>query len=498
MTRYEQLQEHLKDNQSTWLVTGVAGFIGSNLLEKLLILNQKVVGLDSFDTGYQHNVDQAIQDANHITGKDLSNNFKFINGDIKKLSDCKLACDGVDYVLHQAALGSVPRSIEDPISSNEANINGFVNMLVAARDAKIKRFVYAASSSSYGDNPSLPKVEHMAGNPLSPYAVTKLVNELYADVFARNYNFKTIGLRYFNIFDVTEPIGKIFNGLYNQPYLVVIPVLLMYALYRKNFSDIKHGFYLDGTISKKAEKASNIDLTWMNRFGSIAVFLKNDVRLILRNARPKQVLMMSFLFLFYGLIFYTQETYQKMPAFLAFASMFVTGGFLMTFGQLVPSWDSEYYKLLMSQNIPYKKYLESKWYLMVVAVGISFILSTPYLYFGWKIFGMITAGALFNIGLNSFITLFGGALNRVPIELNVKAKAFSNTNGFNPTQMLIALPKLGLPMLLFYIPYKLVNFEVGLIVLALSGVLGIVFRNFFFLKTIHLNYFSLFSVLTKV
>ena len=154
----------------------------------------------------------------------------------------------------------------------------------------------------------------------------------------------------------------------------------------------------------------------------------------------------------------------------------------MTFGQLVPSWDSEYYKLLMSQNIPYKKYLESKWYLMVVAVGVSFVLSTPYLYFGWKIFGMITAGALFNVGLNSFITLFGGALNRVPIELNVKAKAFSNTNGFNPTQMLIALPKLGLPMLLFYIPYKFINYEAGILFLALSGLLGIIFRNFFLSK----------------
>lgn len=230
------------------------------------------------------------------------------------------------------------------------------------------------------------------------------------------------------------------------------------------------------------ETVNTTDLSWLDRFGSIAVFLKNDLRLIWRNARPKQVLMMSFLFLFYGLIFYTQEAYQKMPAFLAFASMFVTGGFLMTFGQLVPSWDSEYYKLLMSQNIPYRKYLESKWYLMVVAVAISFVLSTPYLYFGWNIFGMIAAGALFNIGLNSFITLFGGALNRVPIELNVKAKAFSNTNGFNPTQMLIALPKLGLPMLLFYIPYKLVNFEVGIMVLALSGVLGIVFKNFFLSK----------------
>ena len=162
-------------------------------------------------------------------------------------------------------------------------------------------------------------------------------------------------------------------------------ILLLFALYRINFNDIKKGFYLDGTISKKIEKISTTDLSWLDRFGSIAVFLKNDLRLIWRNARPKQVLMMSFLFLFYGLIFYTQPTYQKMPAFLAFASMFVTGGFLMTFGQLVPSWDSEYYKLLMSQNIPYRKYLESKWYLMVVAVGISFVLSTPYLYFPAKI-----------------------------------------------------------------------------------------------------------------
>ena len=215
MNRYEQLQEYLNDNQSTWLVTGVGGFIGSNLLEKLLILNQKIVGLDNLDTGYQHNIDQAIQDANCIVGKDLSNNFKFINGDIKNLTDCKQACDGVDYVLHQAALGSVPRSVKDPITTNEANISGFLNMLVAGRDAKIKRFVYAASSSSYGDNLDLPKIEHTIGNPLSPYAVTKLVNELYANVFAKNYDFKTIGLRYFNIF------GKRQDP--NSTYAAVIP-----------------------------------------------------------------------------------------------------------------------------------------------------------------------------------------------------------------------------------------------------------------------------------
>jgi UDP-N-acetylglucosamine/UDP-N-acetylgalactosamine 4-epimerase len=215
MTKYEELQEYLQNNQSTWLVTGVAGFIGSNLLEKLLILNQKVVGLDNFDTGHQHNIDQAVEDANNTTGKDLSGNFKFINGDIRELKDCKQACNGVDYVLHQAALGSVPRSIEDPINTNKANIDGFLNMLVAAKDAKAKRFVYAASSSTYGDHPDLPKVEDKIGNPLSPYAVTKVVNELYANVFAKTYNFKTIGLRYFNIF------GKRQDP--NGAYAAVIP-----------------------------------------------------------------------------------------------------------------------------------------------------------------------------------------------------------------------------------------------------------------------------------
>jgi len=215
MTKYEELQEHLKSSQNTWLVTGVAGFVGSNLLERLLILNQKVVGLDNFDTGHQHNIDQAIEDAEKATGKELNGNFSFINGDIREIEDCKRACDGVDYVLHQAALGSVPRSIEDPINTNRANIDGFLNMLVSSKDAKVKRFVYAASSSTYGDHPDLPKVEDKIGNPLSPYAVTKVVNELYASVFAKTYGFKTIGLRYFNIF------GKRQDP--NGAYAAVIP-----------------------------------------------------------------------------------------------------------------------------------------------------------------------------------------------------------------------------------------------------------------------------------
>ena len=229
MTRYKELQQQLIENQYTWLVTGAAGFIGSNLVEKLLILDQKVIGLDNFETGYQHNLEQAIADAEvalRLEKRQLNrNNFKFIQGDIRDLDDCRAATEGVDFVLHQAALGSVPRSIQDPIRTNEANVDGFLNMLVAAKDAQVTNFVYAASSSTYGDHPGLPKVEEKIGSPLSPYAVTKLVNELYASVFARTYGFKSIGLRYFNIF------GKRQDP--NGAYAAVIPKWLISLINRE-------------------------------------------------------------------------------------------------------------------------------------------------------------------------------------------------------------------------------------------------------------------------
>ena len=211
MSRYGDIKSHLLNNRSTWLITGVAGFIGSNLLETLLKLDQWVVGLDNFSTGHRHNLDEVQS----LVTPEQWNRFSFIEGDIRSLEVCQDACASVDYVLHQAALGSVPRSIEDPITTNENNITGFLNMLMAARDEKVKRFVYAASSSTYGDHPDLPKVEDKIGKPISPYAVTKLVNELYADVFARFYQFKTIGLRYFNIFGARQdPRGS---------YAAVIP-----------------------------------------------------------------------------------------------------------------------------------------------------------------------------------------------------------------------------------------------------------------------------------
>jgi UDP-N-acetylglucosamine 4-epimerase len=236
MTAYEQLRQQLPQAPKTWLVTGVAGFIGSNLLETLLKLDQRVVGLDNFATGHQRNLDEVQT----LVTPDQWSKFHFIQGDIRQLADCQAAMTWhsmspasslssraqtrdplpdtpipVDYVLHQAALGSVPRSLADPIATNETNITGFLNMLVAARDAKVQSFTYAASSSTYGDHPALPKVEENIGNPLSPYAVTKYVNELYASVFARSYGFETIGLRYFNVFGPRQDP--------NGAYAAVIP-----------------------------------------------------------------------------------------------------------------------------------------------------------------------------------------------------------------------------------------------------------------------------------
>lgn len=211
MGKYQTVCEQLKATPKNWLVTGVAGFIGSNLLETLLKLNQTVVGLDNFATGHQYNLDEVQS----LVTTEQWEKFTFIEGDIRNFEDCQKACLGVDYVLHEAALGSVPRSIADPILTNSANITGFLNMLVAARGANVKSFTYAASSSTYGDHPALPKIEENIGKPLSPYAVTKYVNELYADVFARTYGFNTIGLRYFNVF------GKRQDP--NGAYAAVIP-----------------------------------------------------------------------------------------------------------------------------------------------------------------------------------------------------------------------------------------------------------------------------------
>ena len=194
--QYQALQESLQLKPVKWLITGVAGFIGSNLLEKLLLLDQNVIGLDNFVTGHRKNLDEVRS----LVSKSQWKKFQFLEGDITDLKTCTEACEDVVHVLHQAALGSVPRSLQDPISTNNINISGFLNILLAAKDGNVESFTYAASSSTYGDHPALPKTEENIGNPLSPYAVTKYVNELYAHVFNLNYNFSSIGLRYFNVF----------------------------------------------------------------------------------------------------------------------------------------------------------------------------------------------------------------------------------------------------------------------------------------------------------
>ncbi|MFV2060442.1 MAG: NAD-dependent epimerase/dehydratase family protein, partial [Gammaproteobacteria bacterium] len=265
MSQYQKILKELNTTPKKWLVTGVAGFIGSNLLETLLKNNQTVVGLDNFSTGHQHNLDQVKE----LVTKEQWNNFTLFEGDIRNIDDCSNASSNVDYVLHQAALGSVPRSIEDPILTHDNNNSGFLNMLYAAYKNNITRFVYAASSSTYGDHPDLPKVEDKIGNPLSPYAVTKLVNELYANVFARTYDFKCIGLRYFNIFGQRQDP--------NGAYAAVIPkwvasILDNETVYINGDGETSRDFcYIDNTVQVNILAATTTNPEAVNQVYNVAL-----------------------------------------------------------------------------------------------------------------------------------------------------------------------------------------------------------------------------------
>jgi UDP-N-acetylglucosamine 4-epimerase len=265
MDAYQEARQQLGRNPRRWLITGVAGFIGSHLLEVLLELEQTIVGLDNFATGYARNLDE-VKDA---AGAAAWRNFTFFEGDIRSPADCQRACAGVDLVLHQAALGSVPRSIEDPLATHEANLTGFVNMLIAARDAGAKRFVYAASSSTYGDHPGLPKVEDAIGRPLSPYAVTKYANELYADVFARCYGVQSIGLRYFNVFGPRQdPEGA---------YAAVIPKWIAQLIggepvYINGDGETSRDFcYVENAVQANLLAATTEDTAALNQIYNVAV-----------------------------------------------------------------------------------------------------------------------------------------------------------------------------------------------------------------------------------
>jgi hypothetical protein len=295
-----------------------------------------------------------------------------------------------------------------------------------------------------------------------------------------------VALEYFNIFKISVLAGSIFNYFSNHVFAIIIPVLTLVASYFTSYKHLEKHISLDD-LETKTKDVKTTDLSWLNRFGDVAPFLKNDLKLIWRNVRPKKTVLSGAIFLFYALYFIMMEkngvkSGMNNPYMMAFAMMFVTGGFAMTFGQLVPSWDSEYYQLLMSQNIKYKTYLESKWYLMGFAVIISFVLATPYIYFGWKIYGLLVAGMFFNLGINSYLVLFGGSLLRMPIKLNEKAKAFGNTQGFKMSQILISLPKILLPIILFAIPNYFWGFNAGILTIVILGIIGVLMKDYFLTK----------------
>ena len=286
------------------------------------------------------------------------------------------------------------------------------------------------------------------------------------------------GLQIYGYFDITQYSGVMFQQMYNQVYWAAVPVLLLVLLYRLCFSFFAKNIYLDAGLANVVKRGSTEHYTWLDRFGSLGTFLKNDIRLIRRNKRSKTAVLTSVMFLLYGLLFFTgvSETYEG-PVWRIFASIFVTGGFLFTFGQFVPSWDSSYYPLMMSQNIRYREYLSAKWWLIVIATIASTILASFYLYFGVDVYLAIVAGAIYNIGVNAHIVLWGGAYIKTPIDLASAKNAFGDKQAFNAKTLLLSLPKLLLPLLVFALGNYLFNVRVGYAFVIGAGIIGFGFRN---------------------
>ena len=289
------------------------------------------------------------------------------------------------------------------------------------------------------------------------------------------------GFQYYHFFTITDYTSGFFDGLFHTKWMFLLPVLVLIGLYYYTFNYLKTNLYLDAGLSTKHEIAKTEDLTWLNQFGTLGTFLKNDIKLIKRNKRSRTTVVMSILFLFYGFIFFRENSHQP-EVMRIFAGIFVSGGFLFTFGQFVPSWDSSYYPLMMSQNISYKGYLSSKWWLIVIATFISTILSSFYLIYGWQVYLTIVVGAIYNIGVNSHLVLLGGAFTKTPIDLQSTKGAFGDKKAFNTSAMLLSLPKLLLPILLYWAGSSILNFNLGLAFVALAGVLGFAFRDTVFSK----------------
>ncbi|WP_413999717.1 DUF5687 family protein [Flavobacterium sp. W1B] len=286
------------------------------------------------------------------------------------------------------------------------------------------------------------------------------------------------GLQYYGFFNITDYTAPFFNAIFNTYWVFAIPVLALIAMYYFTFQYFKSNLYLDAGLSNKHDVAKTEDLIWLNQFGTIGTFLKNDIKLIKRNKRSKTTVGLSIMFLFYGLLFFTNgiEAYNN-PTMHIFAGIFVSGGFLITFGQFVPSWDSAYYQLMMTQNIPYKGYLSSKWWLMVIATIVTTTIASFYLYFGWQTYLIIIVGAIYNIGVNSHLVLLGGAYTKTPIDLSSGKGAFGDKKAFNVKTMLISIPQLALPVLLYWLGSTFASANVGLVLVASVGLLGLAMKN---------------------
>src|SRR5690554_5926578 len=288
----------------------------------------------------------------------------------------------------------------------------------------------------------------------------------------------TGGLHYYGIFDPTPYTGPLFSALYEQPIFVIIPLIMLSVVAYTTYTFFYKNLYLDSGLSIKQKEAHTEQLSWLDRYGLMGTFLKNDIKLLRRNKRSKTTLLVSALFVFYGLFFFTGavEAYDS-PVWRIFAGLFVTGGFLFTFGQFVPSWDSSYYPLMMSQNIKYIDYLNSKWWLMVVATIAATILSSFYLYFGWEVYLAIVVGAIYNIGVNSHVVLWAGAYIKTPIDLTQNKNVFGDKQAFNVKSMLLMLPKLLLPMAIYALGHYTIGPEMGYIFVATAGILGFAFKK---------------------
>ena len=311
-----------------------------------------------------------------------------------------------------------------------------------------------------------------------------LINNKDAIFYSVLAVFAGLGLtQYYNLFDITVYTQPFFQGMYSTSYMFLLAVLLMIGTYYFSFQYFKSNLNLDEGLAKKSDVATTENYTWLEQFGSLGTFLKNDIRLLRRNKRSKTTLIMSVVFIFYGLLFFTNsiEAYNN-PAMKVFAGIFVSGGFLFTFGQFIPSWDSAYYQLMMSQNIPYREYIKSKWWLMVIGTTLSTVLASFYLYFGLHTYLIIVVGAIFNIGVNSHLVMFSGAFVKTPIDLTTSKQAFGDKQAFNIKSMLLAIPKLALPMILYAAGYYIFSPNVGLLFVALAGVIGFLFRNYMFSK----------------